>query len=415
MLSQQKALAVFMTFSLVIISPALAYVGARGIFLATLISAAVIIVFRGGELHLHKWFLAICVAVFLSACIPAFYWADPRYILSPVFFVFSLLLIQLAGKQALHNFITMTTVLMFALLIGGFIGLFLAFNGVQPVFNIPSGDGRPIHFFYTTFSNSWWGRIIRPAGIFDEPGALSFMVCGTAALRHLQGRKSRVTWMLLGLGFVTLSLAHLVYVLIHAMAEKFSLRNVIGITATLLPLILVATYLGGAEIVEKRLLGRLTISETGELVGDNRSERIRNAARQLKKNPQSIMFGAHPTCRFDPVKCAEEFGLMGESPLSSLVMQGIFVSWPYYAALVILFCAPFFGREYLVSFGIGALLLQRPYLLNLGYALVGCLVVVATITRISRRHIRPPGLAAGRCASLKMSQLQVSPSPYSWT
>jgi hypothetical protein len=387
MLTQQKVLAVLMLFSIVVISPVLAYFGARGIFFAILISAALVVVFRVGDLRLHYWFIAISAAAFLSAFVPALYWTEPRYILSPVFLVFSLLLIQLAGERSLNDFITVATVLMFVLLIGGFVGLLLALNGVQPLLDIPNGDGRPNYFFYTTFSNSWWGRVIRPAGIFDEPGALSFMVCGVAALRQLCGREARVTWMLLGVGFVTLSLGHLVYVLIHAMAEKFSLRNVVGIIATLLPLILVAGYLGGAEIVEKRLLGRLAISETGELVGDNRSGRMGNAAQHMKRNPQSMLFGAHPSCRFNPVKCTEKFGLMGENPLSPLVMQGIFVSWPYYAALVILFCAPLFGRDYLVSFGIGALLLHRPYLLNMGYALVSCLVLVATLHSIAAKRL----------------------------
>jgi hypothetical protein len=388
MLSQQRTLGALMAFSIVMISPVLAYVGARGIFLAGLTVAALVVIFRAGDLRLRGWFPITAAALFLTSIAPALYWEDVRYLLSPLFLVFSLFLLQLADDRALDGFLTISTALMLVLLFGGVVGSFLALNGVQPLFDIPNGDGRPNYFFYTTFSNSWWGRIIRPSGVFDEPGAFSFMICGIAALRHLRGRDSRVTWLMLVMGFVTLSLAHLIYVLIHAMAEKLRFRNLVGIVLTLLPLLLIAAYLGGGEVVEKRLLGRVSLTETGELVGDNRVWRMRNAAGHAEEHPRSLLFGASPSCRFDPIVCAERFPMMGENPLSPLVMQGLFVSWPYYAALAVLFLAPLAGREYLVAFGVGALLLQRPFLLNLGYSLIGCLVVAVTIERILARRPR---------------------------
>jgi hypothetical protein len=73
---------------------------------------------------------------------------------------------------------------------------------------------------------------------------------------------------------------------------------------------------------------------------------------------------------------------MGENPLSPLVSSGIFISWPYYLTLAILFIAPVFGRKYMVSFAFGALLLQRPYMLGIGYSLIGLLVVATTIEGI---------------------------------
>ena len=386
-LSRQNTLAALMAANLVMLSPMLAYLGVRGIFVAVLVTAIAVVVFRAGELPLKHWFIAISVAAVMSAFIPAIYWQDPRYVLSPIFLVFSLFLLQLANDRAVNTFISILTVMMFLLLSGAVFGLFLVLNGVQPLFDIPNVDGRPNYFFYTTFSNSWFGRIIRPAGIYDEPGAFSFMICGVAALRHLYGRDSKVTWILLGMGLVTTSLAHLVYVVIHAAAERLNVRNFAGIVAALVPLILIGAYLGGGEVLEKRLLGRVSVSETGQIVGDNRTERLRNAVEHMSRHPQSILVGADPICRFDPVACAERFSVMGESPLSPMVMQGLFVSWPYYAALAVLFIAPLFGRDYLVSFGIGALFLQRPYLLNLGYSLIGCLVVAATLQRIAAERL----------------------------
>jgi hypothetical protein len=72
-----------------------------------------------------------------------------------------------------------------------------------------------------------------------------------------------------------------------------------------------------------------------------------------------------------------------------LAFQGIFISWPYYFSLAVLFIAPFFGRRYIVSFAFGALLLQRPYMIGIGYSLVGLLVLATTIEMIvTERHSR---------------------------
>ena len=392
MLAQQRILGFIMVLSIVMISPVLPYLGIRGIFLAAAFLAVLVVVFRAGDMPIRGWFLGITVTALLLACVSALYWMDLRYVLAPVFLVFSLFLIQLADERALESFLSVATALMLIVLIGSIMGVVLALNGVQPLFEIPNNDGRPNYFFYTTFTNSWWGSIIRPSGIYDEAGALSFMVCSIAALRSLRGRDSKVTWILLGLGFVTLSLAHLIYVFFHVLAERLRFRNIAGIFATLLPLILIAGYLGGYDIVEKRLLDRVTITEAGRLAGDNRTQRLVNAAEHLADNPKSVLFGAHPSCRFDYLTCKEKFPLMGENPLSPLAFQGILLSWPYYLVLGALFLAPLFGRQYLVSFGIGALFLQRPYLLDMGYSLVGCLVLAATLYSVAAKRSPRAGM-----------------------
>ena len=83
---------------------------------------------------------------------------------------------------------------------------------------------------------------------------------------------------------------------------------------------------------------------------------------------------------------------MGENPLAPLVQQGIFISWPYYAALVVLFLAPLFGQRYVVSMAFGALLLQRPYIVGIGYSLIGLLVISTTIMTIIEERSRRTSL-----------------------
>jgi len=380
MLSRQYILvAVMVFFGLIMISPLFPHFGIRGTYLTVAMFAALLVVFGGTEIRLSNWFPIATLIILVLACVPAIYWTDARYVLSPIFLIFPLFLLQWIDSRTMQCFITIATGLMLVLLIGAVIGFVLALNGVQPIAEIANVDGKSNYFFYTTFSRLRWAYVIRPTGFYDEPGTFSFMICTVAALRHLHGRDARVTWLLLGMGFVTLSLAHPIYVILHAMAERLRFRNVIGIVATLLPMILVAGYLGGFDILQKRVFARATIADSGQLVGDNRSQLMANAAEHLSAHPRSIFFGADPSCRFEKEICKEKFPLMGENPLSPLTINGIFVSWPYYLALVVLFIAPLFGRQFMVSFAFGALLLQRPYMTGMGYALMGLLVLNSTV------------------------------------
>jgi hypothetical protein len=380
MLSQrQLVVAVMLFYGLLMISPVLSNLGMSGFLVTGALFAVLFVAYKGTEIRLTYWFVYLGLTVLILASATTIFWMDARFALSSIFLIFSLFLLQFIDCRALDWFLTLATALLLVLLVGAIIGFVLALSGMQPMFEMANTDGRPNYFFYTTFSNLRWGNIIRPSGIYDEPGAFSFMICAVSAIRHLRGRDSRVTWLMLGMGFITLSLAHLVYVLLHALAERLKYRNVVGIMATLLPLVLLVGYLGGFEIFEKRLLSRATISESGEIVGDNRSLRAVNAAKHLNAHPDSILFGADPSCRFEPVECKEKFPLMGENPLSPLVFNGILISWPYYLVLAVLLCAPMFGRKYIVSFAFAALLLQRPYMLGLGYSFIGLLVVATTI------------------------------------
>ena len=389
-------------YGLIIISPVLSNLGMSGFLATGALLAIFLVAYKGPEIGLTYWFMFLGLTVLILAVATSIFWTDTRFALSSIFLIFSLFLLQFIDSRALDWFLTLATALLLVLLVGAIIGFVLALSGLQPPFEMANADGRPNYFFYTTFSNVRWGNVIRPSGIYDEPGAFSFIICAVSALRHLRGRDSRVTWLMLGMGFVTLSLAHLVYVLLHALAERLRFRNVVGIMATILPLMLVAGFLGGFEILDNRLLSRATISETGELVGDKRSGRMINAAEHLSAHPYSIFFGVDPSCRFEPAKCKEKFPLMGENPLSPLAFNGILISWPYYLALAVLLCAPVFGRKYVVSFAFGALLLQRPYMLGIGYSFIGLLVVATTIKGIASDRYGGPVLVVAKKHSARM-------------
>jgi hypothetical protein len=368
------------------ISPLFSFFGIPGTAVTYGLLLSLPALFGGQDLALRRWFVLLAITIIALLCLPGLYWMDIRYPISSIYLILALALLQLTQPKAIDSFIDFASVLLIIFLIGACIGFVLALMGTQPVFEIVNTDGRPNYWFYTTFSKVRWGNIIRPSAIFDEPGAFSFMICAVAALRHLRRRDAKITWLMLGLGFVTLSLAHLVYVLIHAMAEQLKARSLIGIVAIVLPMILIVSYFGGDEIIQTRLISRVSLTQAGEFVGDNRSWRMINAAKHLEAYPSSILYGADPSCRFDQAVCKQKFSLMGENPLSPAVLHGLFVSWPYYASLLVLLSAPIFGRRLLVSAAFGALLLQRPYVVGIGYSLIALMVVMVTIEQIVANH-----------------------------
>jgi hypothetical protein len=367
---------VIIVYALLAVVPIAPHFGWRGVHTLATLSGILLFTFAlRGRVPLQSWFLPISLVVIILSSATAFHWLDPRYIFASIFLIFALFLLQLADSRVTYNFITVASVFLLIVLVGAWVGFLVAMLGAPPVFEFPNVDGRPNYLYYTTLSNHVWGKIIRPAGIYDEPGTLSFIVCAIAALRHLTDRDSRLTWLLLGLGFITLSLAHLIYVVLHALAEPLRAKNLRRIAIVTLPLIVIAGFFGGFEILNDRLIQRLTFTETGTIVGDDRSWRMVNAVEHLKEKPIAILVGAHPACRFDMETCKQLFPPMGENPLGPLVHQGILISWPYYVVVLFLLLSPLRGRRYLVSFAFGLLLLQRPNLLVIGFSLIGLLVL----------------------------------------
>jgi len=363
-------------YGLFAINPLIAYLGWHGVhtlaLLGGLLVLAVIIIRRG---NIKPWFIWTTLIMLSLSSITALYWGDARYLMALIFFIFSLYLLQASDLRAIDIFISVSSVLMILMVIGACIGFLFALAGFQPLYEFPNPDGRTNYFYYTTLTNFILGNIIRPAGIYDEPGTLSFIVCAIAALRHLRNRDKRFTWLLLGLGFITFSLAHLIYVAMHLMAERIRSRELLRIVSVIIAIVIALGAVGGYDILDVMLLQRLTVNDAGALAGDNRSNQMFNAINHLQANPASILFSADPLCRFDHDICKKKYPSMGENPLSPLVFLGLFVSWPYYICLVLLFLAPLRGRGYFVAFGIGLLLMQRPYFDGVGYSLLVVLVL----------------------------------------
>ncbi|ALT76188.1 hypothetical protein AT984_02170 [Paucibacter sp. KCTC 42545] len=376
-------------WALIAPSSLLAHIGIKGLHstIFVLIVALTLAIFFHKKLS-YQTFIAGAILLTLSFG-NVIHWNDLRYLFFCIFFLCALILVDLAGLKGIEQFCRQSSSLMLVLLVGSVIGALLAGAGAGPLFTITNPDGQDYYFFYSTFTNSYQENLIRAAGIYDEPGAFSMYLCFIAALRHLLRQDRKTTWIILILGFITFSLAHLVYVVCHLLAEQSSKRKIfsfIGIAA--LALFIAATTIAiDSNII---LLSRLKLSEDTNLIaGDNRSFQLINAWLQLQANPSAILFGLDSTCEFSQLACQEVFGPLGENPLSPLVFGGLFSELPYYATVLLLIVSPAYGKRNIVLLGIGLLFLQRPYVMGFSYSLIAVMLVYIFLKQpFGARHFR---------------------------
>lgn len=381
-----------------LIAPAtvLHYVGITGVYSTLFVVIFTLTIAAAARRRFGVPTLLVSAGVVLLSLGNVVQWGDYRYALYCMFFFCALVLVDVAARAGIERFCAAATSLMIVLLTGAVISFVLAWLGLPPAFTISNPDGQDFHFFYTGFTNSYYDNFIRASAIYDEPGAFSMYVCFVAALRHLLRQERRTTWLLLILGFITFSLAHLVYVMCHFLAEQASkTRIVFFLSALLAALFALATTVAlDANII---LLSRLALSDDGNLLaGNNRAFQLFNAFDQILAHPSSIFFGLDHTCVFRQAVCQEKFGLLGENPLSPLAFGGLFTELPYYLAVIAFLLSPIFGKRYIVLFGIGLLFLQRPYVTGFSYALIAVLLLDVAMRR--RDAPRSPAVPAPRAA-----------------
>lgn len=304
----------------------------------------------------------------LLALAHAAWWQDLKLAFFPAYLGLSIVTVAALSQRAARLFVRYLTAVLALLAAAGLAGQVYAWLGGAPLFTIDDPDGRPASLYLLTMTNDVAGNLIRPAGIFDEPGAFAFYICMTAACRSLLGMPRRATWLLLAGGLPTLSLAHLVYMLFHLLSEPLlSARALRALAAGALALGAALLHPATQSMVEEGIAARLVV-EDGRLAGDNRSELLSNAARYV--GLESSVVGLDPRCIGDWMTCQRVYRRFGENVLTPLVQGGILMSWPYYATLAALLAAGLRARRRLVCVGVAALLAQRPYVLSVGYCLL---------------------------------------------
>lgn len=315
---------------------------------------------------------AVSTTAVVTSALGAIYWGgDLMYAMPAV--LCALMFIAVAGisNSVIDNSIRIYSLLILIILFGAWIGFFLALIGTDALITFSNPDGRSVGLFSTTLSNTVFrvdgSIIIRPSGIYDEPGALSFFTIAAALLCELTKSLKSRSWLLLTLGLVTASLAHLIFLALFSIykTNKKYRPALLGCIA------LLAVILGSianeyeptsdkANYVSRLTISRLASTEDG-LEGDNRTTLIKNAVSKLEIT--NLVFGLDSKCVSAVFECKNQHGNFGENPLSPLVSGGLAgIGGLYIAGIICLAIAGWASKKPLLFFAIFLVFLQRPYL-----------------------------------------------------
>jgi hypothetical protein len=310
--------------------------------------------------------LFIVSVLLLLTFFNVFYWGQATF-KAGVYLYTSLFVVFLLTSEDLYKFTNSLTTLLLFLLVGGLIGFVYAYYGGGALFTFPNEDTRLNSFYLSTLSTHYVDGLIRPSGIFDEPGALSFIVCICVALRESLGMDRRQSWVMMLLGLITLSTAHAVFIALFWMKVKWiSPQDILkSIVVIFLILLLLTSFDNPVNTIVTYILGRFEIVN-GAFHGDNRSALIINSYNYL--DLRTFLFGLDGNCIMGSPLCPTKL-YTGYccNPLTLIVHYGIFLSLPYYSAIAYL-AFKFVQRKDLIILGVLLLLLQRPYTHAFGYA-----------------------------------------------
>jgi hypothetical protein len=329
------------------------------------------------------------VLVPIVATLPSvLFWMDPGLALFPIYLVAAGIVLFATTESMLTRFCGAMSISMFWIVIGAWIGFVYAYAGGSSQFSIVNPDLRVNQFFLTTFSNWSIGNLIRPSGLFDEPGTLSFLLCLCAALRSRLGMSRRMTWSLLGLGLVTTSVAHVIYMACHAIQDRDAFRKYSRQLTVCAALGLVAlSQVQLPDTTESEVFFSRFVVEDGKFGGDSRSGLFSSALDRI--DLRVFLFGLDSDCVLRADVCnTKGYGQFGETPAGMVLLLGIFLSFPYFFVLGAALYKSFRERN-LVLVGVVLLLTQRPYVSTFGYALIVLIVVYA-------REVRATGMPHGK-------------------
>lgn len=260
------------------------------------------------------------------------------------------------------------------LLVGGVIGVIYAMIGGEPLLDVRVGY-RTTHLYLTTFSFAFIGEVIRPSGIFDEPGAFAMYVAILTMFNDTFRQNRRLNHALVVMLIFTGALAGLVMSILYLLCS-----NALRMQRTK-SILLVGVMFAGIGMVsfvvpsnplavplDTFYSDRLRIDD-GKIVGDNRSNQVADFFQVV--DSEVLLKGA--TGRYETYDTEDQ----SSNPFSIIFGYG-FIMWvPYFILLLWLLATTIQSRfrNAYMSIGLFLLLLQRPYLYNMAWSVL----IVATV------------------------------------
>ena len=316
---------------------------------------------------LSKYTLLLSLSILLSI-IPAIYWVDSKLLLLFLYLQIAFFIALSLRREYIYRYCKLASFFCLILLVGSFIGLIYVSIGGRELFSIVNEDGRSNGFYLTTFSNSFIVNTIRPSGIYDEPGTLSFITCIVVALREELNMPRKLSFALLILGILTFSVSHLFFCVIYFTYCTTSYKNVVSYLASgslILALCLSTPIYASLEFA---LFNRIQIVD-GVFIADNRSSLFFNSL-NLLNSPTRILFGLDSSCITNVSACLSRgYPQFGDNPLAPLVLYGFFQSLPFYSFLAFLLYIAF-KRKNLLVVAVIAICMVKNEFYSFGFTLI---------------------------------------------
>ena len=317
---------------------------------------------------------------------------------SQLLMAFTLTLAVMAGQLlciSLYNPVLLRIICFFTLflLIGGLVGIIYSFAGGQPILEMPLGY-RTTSLYLTTFSFATIGNIIRPSGIFDEPGAFAMYVGIVTMFNDILLKNSRMNYVLVILMALTGSLAGLLLVVLYLVFSNLTRelrgRNLKIISAFVLVVLTVQFLYPTNPItvaIDTFYSDRLEVVD-GRLAGDNRSQQVDEFFKLVDE--EMLIRGVKSSSK---IYIEED---QSSNPFSITFGYGLLISLPYFGLLLWLVIMTFRGggRNIYASLGLLVLLLQRPYLYNMSWSIL--IATTVWLLYYSQRRCLPRGVSPER-------------------
>ena len=255
------------------------------------------------------------------------------------------------------------------LIAGAYLAFLYASFGGPPVLEIDLGN-RNSFLYLTTFTDAILGDFIRPAGIFDEPGALAMYITMVVLLNEVFGKNTKRSAVLLFAGLISGSVTLLIITIIY-LIYKIRRKNLLSIIVVAIVFGGVVAYEKGvSEFVDQAFFSRLKIVD-GRISGDDRSNQIIEFFDLV--NSEITLKGQKA---MGVLNMARD---QSSNPFSIYFWYGIFIWLPYVALeLWLLYCSIFYRKNLrFPALALFLTLLQRPYIYSLYWGLMIAVVVVA--------------------------------------
>ena len=206
------------------------------------------------------------------------------------------------------------------------VGFVLVIAGVlHPFFEFREMDGRMGYFFGLFATNTWTDGFLRPAGFYDEPGALAFWGFMALLMNKLFLDNKRIEKILSFGLIVTFSIAFFIQIVMYvALFYKSQRKKAITVIVSLFIIIKLVGMISPA--FEQAIFGRFKYNtKSGTFAGDNRSHLAEFCTTLWKESP---IIGKGTTGIIEEGTKRQMFvGANPMMPFASDGVLGVFFSW----------------------------------------------------------------------------------------